>query len=215
MAEQDALLAEYKVCNDIVIASGNRCWQSGSLLLGFALTGAILVFTKTGEPDVVLTFMLMLISILVSIGVFVTLYSFWQFLQREEFRQLLAYQRMCEIEKELGLKVIWDMHVLDQLLDQPKPSEQSLPTRYQRLYSWSKCKYKRPAGWRFLGSLIGVVWVIWVLVPLWLALNFFVLSKILVIVVLVKWLLALVRLVLNFLLSVGLFSPKAFWLLGG
>lgn len=100
----DDLLVEYQVCSNMVSSSGNDCWLAGTLFIGAAFTGLVLLLV--GGPD------LSRCAVLgVTVGVVVVLLALKAYFINEEWRQQLCYERMRSIEQEprLNLRVITEM----------------------------------------------------------------------------------------------------------
>lgn len=162
MDRQNVLLKEYEVCQQHINTLGTQNWQSASIfLLVNALILAFVFSMKTHDRD---SFMLVLIT-----GVMVSLifYLWRSWIKRQQFVQVMAYQRMREIEQELGLWKNWYVCIFDKL--QSKELEESRlnsfskenSSRIRQLRDYYKCEYAKAAGYTGLKWIAIIIMVSW------------------------------------------------------
>ncbi|MFH1486407.1 MAG: hypothetical protein ABIH46_10075, partial [Chloroflexota bacterium] len=165
-AQVNALIGEYKVCNEIITASAGRCWQSAALLLGFAVTGAILVITRQqpAAPDMRTTIVVILIGLCTVVG-FVFL---WRFQDRENWRQHVVYARMKHIENELGCWIIRYIGTFDGGSEKEKGAVlAALQANDPNILKKYKESYTSESGWLLLKVLTGTGFATWLFVIFW------------------------------------------------
>jgi len=161
--EKDAIIAEYRVCHDMYVASANRSWQSASLLIGFMLTGAILILTRA-RPDAKADLWFAIVVMLIGAAVLVTLCFFHKFMRRERWRQSVAIWRMKQIEKYMGRWIVTGVGDLDHWMKKHKKKAlQQLSSEAQKLLR----KHQAESGWLFIKCLIATAGVIWLFVIGW------------------------------------------------
>ncbi|MCL4534373.1 MAG: hypothetical protein M1370_04345 [Bacteroidetes bacterium] len=170
-----AKLAEYQMCNEQILRSVGLVWQSTALIVGFALTGAVLVFQYLGTLRTQALFPLTVASLIV----IVALALFWlRLVRREEGRQaiLYAYMRVIESSTE-GMRAVSLVHVLDKgtLIEKQAvfadlaQGDRTTSESYKRKNELLQAMYVREGGWYTIKALIvgaGLLWCL-VILSLW------------------------------------------------
>ena len=213
---EQALLTEYKACQHDVDSEGISYWTLTGIFIGFSsvLLGGLMyaIFTNNnlleiilGVPDELASEKLLLLGITVSvlsISVIIILYSLRRWLRRVNFLQQINFERMHDIERELGMWKGWRVHGVDhwegntfdkrfiskkdeeRLLEYKKPEWWRLwSTKPKRLWS-TKPKYEQSSR-LFYDVIFGVLFFLWslILFAVWIpTINHLILASILVLV---------------------------------
>jgi hypothetical protein len=160
MNRRDVLLKEYEVCQQHINTIGTESWQASAIfLLVNAGVLAYLFQIEHGEPHTL--FMVLIIGI-----IFILIFCFWKrFIKRMQFVQTITFERMREIEDELGLWKNWYVHILDELKSRNMEESDlnSLPKEKAHRIKQLRKSYEhaRPAGFPGLQSTAKLLMIGW------------------------------------------------------
>ena len=161
MENQDRLLEEYRLAQEYVLATHERIWQIGAILIAASL-GAFAIIASQQSVSVS--------SLIASVFgglVSTSLLAIWFFI-RERFASFIqvSYYRMREIEGELGL---WRNRYID-YLDHPTQVQMAALSdadkqRFENLSQAFRNKYPRFRARtleRLLTIMVSLVWLCWI-----------------------------------------------------
>jgi len=168
MDRQEILLKEYEVCQQHNDSIGSQVWTSTSIFMSInvAVLGGVAygIITK-GIPLEENTKWLVLA---LGLGI-ISIFTFWmRWLNRMQFLTSINYERMREIEDELGMWKNWMARGLDdwdKLSDDKKKKLTDLHTRYPRGIPWWNNRfpaYRPPRGFEGLKWTARIVMIMWV-----------------------------------------------------
>ncbi len=164
---EQALLAEYKVCQHEASASGSYGWQSGIIFFVTTLTLAGAVITGLANANASL-YRLLLITILAAFSI--TLLCAWKkYASRQQFIRKIMYARMRVIEGKLGLRKNLYVDFLDNATEDETENnwknEKWLPlTKAERgklRDDYPKHFRTKPQGFKW------ITWVAWAAIIAW------------------------------------------------
>jgi hypothetical protein len=125
---EQALLAEYQACQEDINSSGNSYWTMAAIFLGISsaimlgLMGGIIInndllqllVKSTAETSVPAEIqMLRNIVVVIAIAVILVIACLRLWLKRVTFLQQINYERMRDIESQLGMWKSWRVHGVD------------------------------------------------------------------------------------------------------
>ena len=165
---RDSLLTEYTACTQRVVASGGWAWQSTSIVVGASFAAAALVSSRFQDTP-------MFLAISLGAGMFVILLLLPFYFRREGWRQKVLFNRMAEIESELGMEIGLDIQNLDTMRgvkDKDRAKKklekegvgQAKVERYWDLHHEKGLSSPGRFGWEMATILTDSAAVVWILV---------------------------------------------------
>jgi hypothetical protein len=164
------LLVEYQACQDRILDTGNVALRTIAIIVGagfavLAFTGQVIFRERS--------FFTAAATTVLGIGIILMLeFMRRQYFARERRRQLIDYERMNEIEKELKHMRISHIHYA--LDSWEKRSQEDLPggVEYYR-HKLDRHGHGRAfSGWNFLERILWIsegLWLLWIALAVWAA----------------------------------------------
>lgn len=113
-----SLRTEYQACTHRIAASGGWAWQSTSIVVGAGLAAAAIVLTGIDKISIVMV-------VLLGVCMVFILLALPFYFRRERWRQQVLFNRMAEIERDLGLEIGLDIDRLDTIQGAKQEEEAS------------------------------------------------------------------------------------------
>jgi len=211
--ERQALLVEYQACQHDNNASGSSYWTLTGIFIGFSsvLLGG-LVYGLLQNNELLQTLLLevklspqilaLLVIAIVVGGVVIAILCFLRrWLRRVGFLQQINFERMRDIERELGMWKSWRVHGVDHWTsnrfdNSVLPNDSARLLEYRDVNFWqhwrNRARYEQSSRWHYDGIFGGLIF-------LW---SFVVLSVLFL--TLVRFSPLAFSLILAFVLAVGL-----------
>ena len=185
--QRQAWLAEYQACMNNVISGANSYWTMAGIFIGIstvllaALIGSVLTNDKlfglllsTSNDLLAETSVLLTIITIVVGGVVIAILSFLRrWLKRVAFLQQIDFERMRDIERDLGMWAHWRVHGVDHWEDgnfdnKIRYADKNRlrcysPPGYQKQNFWQhwrdKTRYEQSSRWHYDGIFGGLIFL--------------------------------------------------------
>ena len=156
MNRQEVLLKEYEVCQQHINTMGTQNWQSVSIFLVFnALVFGFVINMQTHNHGSFVA-----VSA-IGIAVIFIFYLWMLWVQRQEFVQRALYERMHEIEGELGMWKNWYAVILDELKSNEEIDTSILPKEKKEPIKKLRKHYAKAWGYRGLRYMAFIIMASW------------------------------------------------------
>ncbi|NWF77333.1 MAG: hypothetical protein HXY36_01855 [Chloroflexi bacterium] len=167
--QQEVLLKEYEVCQQHNDSIGSQVWIATSVFMSVnvALLGAV-IYSMTGSS--LLERNIRCLVLVLGAGIIAILHFWKRWLNRMQFLTSINYERMREIEDELGMrknKIAWSLDHWDGLTEEEKEKYKKLNEQYPR-YGWWKFLWKRFPKYAPPRGFEGSRSIVWILIMLWI-----------------------------------------------
>lgn len=163
MNRQEILLKEYEVSQQHINSLNSQVWQSTAIFLSVNALVVAYVFQKEKASD----WDSLLLTLVIG-AIFILVLNFWKrWINRARFNQGIIYERMRDIEDELGMWKNWYIHILDGLKSKTEKIKESdlntLPKeKASRIKQMTKsCKYAGVAGFSGLQWIARLLMISW------------------------------------------------------
>ena len=160
MGREEILLKEYEVCQQHINSIGTQVWQATAIFLSVNAAVLAYIFQKEWYGQDVDRFLLAL-SVSVIFIIILNFLRLW--IKRQWFTQLTLYERMREIEDELGMWKNWYMFIPDKLKTKELSEERlkTLPKEKSDKVKELIKNYAGPAGFTGLQWITVLLMVGW------------------------------------------------------
>jgi hypothetical protein len=160
MGKEEIQLKEYDVCQQHINNMNTQVWQATSIFLLVNVGVLAYVFQRVKHD-----FDSLLIVLAVGI-IFILVFHLWKrWINRAQYNMVVKWERMREIEDELGMWGNWYIHILDGLKSKEIKNEDLsiLPREKQNKIKQLTKLYKSPgtvgfSGLRWIARLLMIGW---------------------------------------------------------
>ena len=144
--EREAWLTEYQACQQYNSERSTSYWTLTGIFIGFSsvLLGALIYAFSSNKHSCLLG----IITMVISTAVLVILYFLKRWLKRISFLQQINFERMRDIERDLGMWASWRIHGVDHWGDGDFDNNIGDKDK-QRLQNYKPPDYEQRNFWKY------------------------------------------------------------------